>query len=145
MLNYGRGGTIVAFVPSSQGDALKQHTLEMSNPLRPLCSDVAVIDFREPDWRARFNDLASKPVWFAMAPFGGGELFRDAQDVAVSPWVQAGIPFVRLYGDVPAYFPVKHHQHFANSINAYGHAEHMDFFMRGLRRVRPCWRSLCFP
>jgi hypothetical protein len=106
---------------------------------------VAVIDFRDPDWRARFDEAASKPVWFAMAPFGGGELFRDAQNVAVSPWAQAGIPFVRLYGDVPAYFPVKHHQYFPNSINAYGHAEHADFFMRWFTPRAPVLAQPLFP
>ena len=60
--------------------------------------------------------------------------------------MQAGIPFVRLYGDVPAYFPVKHHQHFANSINAYGHAEHMRFLHALVYAVvRPCWLQPLFP
>lgn len=144
-LEYLRGGAIVAFVAGSEGDALKEHTLEMLKPIRPHCAEVVLIDFRNPDWQRDFDAAACRPIWFAVSPFGGGELFNTAAGGATSPWASSGIPFVRLYGDLPAYFPVRHAQHFPNSVNAYGHAEHQDFFVRWLEPKAPTvWLPL-FP
>jgi len=143
-LQYLRGGAIVAFVPGSEGDALKEHTLEMLKPIRPHCAEIVLIDFRNPEWQRDFDAAAREPIWFGISPFGGGELINTTGG-AISPWASAGIPFVRLYGDLPAYFPVKHAQHFSNSINAYGHAEHQAFFVRWMEPKAPTvWLPL-FP
>lgn len=144
-LTFARGGKVIAFVSGSQGDALRQHTLEMLRPLRPHCTGVAVIDIRDPGWHEQLAAAAQEPVWFAMAPFGGGEVFRAASGEVASPWAEAGIPFVRLFGDTPAYFPSKHFQHFRNSINAYGHAEHWEFYLKWFNAGAPSlWQPL-FP
>lgn len=144
-LTYGRGGAIIAFVPQSEGDALRQHTLEMLKPLLPHCTKALVVDFRNPGWRAEFDAVTRDPVWFAMAPFGAGELFPADNDEVASPWVNPGIPFIRLFGDTPAYYPVKHLQHFSNSINAYGHAEHFDFYNRWFSPKAPTFWQPLFP
>lgn len=144
-MTYGRNGTIIAFVSRSEGDALRQHTLEMLKPLRSHCSRAAIIDFTDSNWHTEFEAAIRDPVWFAMAPFGGGELFPAGDGQVSSPWVQAGIPFVRLFGDTPAYYPAKHVQHFANSINAYGHAEHFEFYNRWFTsKALTLWQPL-FP
>jgi len=143
-LEYRRGAAIIAFVSGSEGDALKEHTLEMLKPLRPHCSDIHFIDFRQPTWQGDFDAAARRPIWFAVSPFGGGELFDTGAGKA-SPWANSGIPFMRLFGDLPAYFPTRHAQHYPNSINGYGHAEHQEFFVRWLEPKAPTiWLPL-FP
>ena len=144
-LTYRRGGAILAFAPASEGDALKQILLEVLAPLRPYCDDVVLLDLNDPGWVARFKAAAANPIWFAMSPFGGGEYQAVESKEVRSPWAEAGIPFVRLFGDVPAYFPVKHVQHFANSINAYGHPEHQEFFVRWFAKKAPCVTLPLFP
>lgn len=128
--SYLRGGRIVAFVSGSEGDALREHTVEMLKPLQPHSAGISILDFRNPTWPTELESAAREPVWFAVSPFGGGEFFSMAGGGSVNPWADAGIPFVRLYGDLPAYLPSRHLQHFPGSINAYGHAEHQEFFTR---------------
>lgn len=144
-LAYERGGTIVALMMMSRGDAVKEHVLEMIEPLRQYCKGVAIIDLRESDWRASFDALAGIPIWFAFAPFGVGELFWAEGGTMTSPWADAGIPVVRLYGDTPAYFPLRHIQPFANSINAYGHVEHHEYFVRWFSPKAPSVTLPLFP
>ena len=129
-LRYARGGTIVGFISGSMGDALKEGLLEMLEPLRPHCSRVALVDVREAHWERELEAALADPVWFALGNFGAGELHEVEDGRYTSRWAPAGIPFVRLYGDTPAYFPERHTQHFANSINVYFYVEHFDFFVR---------------
>jgi hypothetical protein len=144
-LTYRRGGAVLAFVPTSEGDALKQHTLEMLQPIRSFCEEIVLLDLNDPTWFQKYEAAARNPIWFAMSPFGGGEYHVVEGEEARSPWAEAGIPFVRLFGDVPAYFPAKHVQHFANSINAYGHSEHDDFFVRWFAQKAPSLTLPLFP
>jgi hypothetical protein len=144
-LTYRRGGAIFAFVVPSKGDSLKQHTLEMLEPLRSICEDIVVLDLGDPAWVQGYISALQKPVWFVMSVFGEGESRIVDGATSRSPWAKAGIPFIRLFGDVPAYFPAKHVQHFVNSINAYGHPEHQDFFLRWFTARAPCLTLPLFP
>jgi hypothetical protein len=143
-LSYQRGGTVLAFLPRSEGDALKQITLDMLAPLRPLCTDIVALDGTDPQFLREFTAVAQRPFWFAMGPFGVGEfLFR--QHGTPSIWLQAGIPFVRVFGDTPAYYPNAHVQHLPNSINAYGSREHWNFFLRCFTPKAPCLLQPHYP
>lgn len=143
VLRHQRGGAIVAFVCPSEGDALKQHTMEMLAPFEGRCAQTIVLDTRDPGWLGGFEDAARRPIWFAMSPFGTAEFFNLGDDVATSPWAAAGIPFVRLFGDTPAYYPARHAQPLPNSINGYGHAEHHEFFVRWLQpKATSVWLPL---
>ena len=144
-LHYGRGGTIVAFAPSSEGDALRQHMLEMLEPLRPSCSEIVIVDLLVPESLSQLAKLGDRPTWFAISPFGVGERFPLGDPSGASPWAAAGIPFVRLFGDSPAYFPIKHVPSYNNSINAYGHIEHQEFFGRWFSRRNLCLTLPLFP
>jgi hypothetical protein len=133
-LRYQRNGSIIAFTAHSEGDALGQILLEILRPLRAQCDDVLVLDFNDRQFVTKLAAVAEKPVWFAVSFFGVGEhLPPDGHN----PWQEAGIPFVRMFGDVPAYHPRAHQQHGRSSINAYGHAEHHEFFLRWFARKAP--------
>jgi hypothetical protein len=136
-LRYARGGRIIALLSASQGDALKEGMLELLAPLRPHCSEVVIIDVRERGWQRALEAASAEPVWFAMSHFGVGELHEVGNGAATSRWAQAGIPFVRIYGDVPAYLPARHVQYFGNSVNVYAYAEHSAFFLRWLGPKAP--------
>jgi hypothetical protein len=144
-LRYARGGTIVAFFSDSQGDAFKEGMLELVEPLRPHCSAVAFVDLRSAAWQRELAAATAAPVWFALGNFGAGELHQLPDGSFKSPWAAAGVPFVRLYGDVPAYYPQRHVQHFENSINAYFHAEQFDFFRRWFSAKAPSVFLPLFP
>jgi hypothetical protein len=136
-LRYERGGRIIALALDSKGASLKEGMLEMLAPLRAVCSDVVMIDVRDAGWQHELAAATAGPVWFAVSNFGVGEL-HDAEDGTIaSRWAYAGVPFVRLYGDVPAYLPSRHVQRFGNSINAYSHAEHMAFYLRWFHPKAP--------
>lgn len=132
-LTYQRGGQVIAATASSEGDALKEIMLELLEPLRPLCAGAVLLDLNDPQFRAKLAAAAEKPVWFALSFFGGGEHI-DGQ----SPWAKAGVPFVRIFGDTPAYYPHAHFQQHPNSINGYGHREHQEFFCRWFPQRAPC-------
>jgi hypothetical protein len=143
-LAYGRGGTIVAFLPYSEGEALRQITLDSLAPLAPSAKGIVTLEPNQPDFNQRFAEATSGPVWFAIGPFGVGEsLFRPQG--APSLWAEAGVPFVRVYGDTPAYYPNAHIQHQANSINLYGSYEHWNFFLRCFPQRGPCLLQPGFP
>jgi hypothetical protein len=129
-LRYERGGRIIAIVSASYGDSLKEGTLQVLAPLRPHATDVVMVDVRDPDFDQQLAAAASGPVWFAMSSFGVGEVHDAGGGKAASRWREAGVPFLRLYGDLPAYLPSRHLQRFRNSVNVYGHAEHQAFFRR---------------
>jgi hypothetical protein len=134
-----RGGTILAFTGKSEGDALGQILLEILRPLRAHSDDALLLNVNDRQFADKLSAAARNPVWFAISFFGIGEhLPPDGHN----PWLQAGIPFVRLFGDLPAYHPKAHVQHWPNSVNAYGHAEHHEFFVRWYGRKAP---SLTLP
>ncbi len=125
------GGSILCFTASSEGDALMELSKAMLEPFKSRASRVVVIDLNQADWQSRLGSLLDEPVWFATAFFGAG------QDVPVTTggktanlWESAGIPFVRLFGDSPAYFPDRHVGRYRNSINAYGHPSHAAYYRR---------------
>ena len=144
-LTYERGGRIVAFVTLSRGEALKELTLEILAPLRSQSAGVEVIDLREPEWRQKFEAMSASGIWFAMSSFGAGEFFLGPDRGPTSPWASAGIPFMRLYGDSPAYFPAKHVQLYPNSINCYSQVEHQEFFANWLTPKAPSMTLSMFP
>jgi hypothetical protein len=126
---YESGGTILLFVEGSQGDALKELSLDLARPFRGRCRELRVIDLRIEDPLQVLESLAEKGIWFALSFFGGGQdiSFRSNDEV-LNLWATAGVPFVRVFGDIPAYFPDAHVQVHPNAINFYGHAEHFDFY-----------------
>ncbi|WP_143707412.1 hypothetical protein [Uliginosibacterium sp. TH139] len=107
---------------------MREQMLENLKPLEPYCAGVRLIDLGSSDWQDELYDAFRDPVWFALSHFGVGELVSDGRGGWWSPWVAAGVPFVRIFGDLPAYFPVKHVQRFSNSLNIYGHREHHEFY-----------------
>jgi hypothetical protein len=141
-LTYKRGGAIIAWVGHSEGDALMQILLEMLEPLRPQCDAVIILDPNAQDLAAKFAAAAAQPVWFGMSFFGVGEfLAPDGRN----PWIEAGVPFVRIFGDTPAYYPSAHLQSGPHAINGYGHAEHLDFFSRWFSARAPCLKLPFYP
>jgi hypothetical protein len=137
--SYKRGGIILAFTARSEGDALGRILLEILKPLRAQSDDALLLNVNDADFGAKLAAALEQPVWFAISFFGVGEHLPPAGH---NPWLGAGIPFVRMYGDLPAYAPRAHVQNWPNSINAYGHAEHHDFFLRWFARKAP---SLTLP
>lgn len=125
------GGVIIWFSGSSQGDALAVNTRELLAPFANLASAIIQIDLNSTEWLSDLKLALGKPVWFVVSVFGIGQDVSLADGATpVNLWEQAGIPFVRFYGDIPAYFPDHHIRQFRNSINAYFHQSHVAFYRR---------------
>lgn len=130
-IRYARGGNIVVFVAGSQGDALKELTLDLIRPFRERCTDIILIDLREEEPVRALAAAAEHGVWFVLSFFGGGQDINVVRgDETINLWAAAGVPFVRVFGDIPAYYPDAHVQAHRNSINFYVHPEHSDFHRR---------------
>lgn len=124
------GGTIICFSTDSHGGALGELIRHLLEPFRNLAKDIVVIDFDQPDWLPRLRAALVEPVWFAASYFGAGQHFSAGERQDANAWAAAGIPFVRFFGDTPAYFPDRHIAGFRNSINAYFDVSHAKFYRR---------------
>lgn len=131
-LRQQEGGSILCFAARSEGNALAELTKELMAPFAKKARRIIVLDVSRPDWRGELKEALSEPVWFAAAYFAVGQEISVPHDgaAAVNLWESAGIPFVRFYGDIPAYFPDRHVARFRNSINAYFDSAHAAFYRR---------------
>ncbi len=125
------GGAIICFLVDSEGGALAKLTNELIQPIANRSTKVFRLNLTQPDWPKELETALSEPVWFIFSAFGGGQ----AIDVNVDGrrrnlWEAAKIPFVRVYGDIPAYYPDRHVGKYVNSINAYGDSSHADFYRK---------------
>ncbi|GAB4057519.1 hypothetical protein GCM10028811_04350 [Uliginosibacterium sediminicola] len=127
---YQRGAQIIAFAAPSQGGALKSHLLENLKPFEDLAKSTVIIDLSQDGWLDELIVALREPVWFAVSHFGAGEVVSLADGQVINPWLDGCVPFLRIYGDLPAYFPFRHLQGFNNSVNVYAHPEHYDFFVK---------------
>lgn len=129
--HYERGGTILVFLGGSEGDALKELSMDVVRPFKEHSRDIVFIDLRVENALQALASVSRQGIWFALAFFGTGQnidITRDGE--IVNLWAEAGVPFVRVFGDIPAYFPDAHFQAYPNSINLYGHPEHCEFYRR---------------
>lgn len=125
------GGSILCFSGGSEGNALMELTKQLLEPLKSRASRVVVLDVNQEGWQSRLESLLDEPVWFAVSYFAVGQdvsLTRDG--TRANLWESAGIPFVRFYGDLPAYFPDRHIGRYRNSINVYGYPSHAAYYRR---------------
>jgi len=129
--NYREGAQIICFAGPSQGNALSELTLEMMRPFAKASTGIHLIDISTHGWTEQLNALLAKPVWFAASYFGVGQQITTPTDSGPKNlWEISKIPFLRLYGDTPAYFPDRHMRTSKNSINAYGDISHASFYRR---------------
>ncbi len=90
-----------------------------------------LVSFEATDWHSQLLDALQEGVRCVVAPAGAGiQLFKVGTGC---PWAMAGIPFIKLLGDHPAYFPDRHKQTSPAHVNLYAFPEHLDFFERRLR------------
>lgn len=138
------GGALVCFYGSSEGNALAEGTKAVMEPFTKLASRLVFIDLNSPGWVDQLTEVLSNPIWFAASAFGVGQ---DIQIISngctANLWESSGVPFVRLFGDTPAYFPDKHVAKFRNSINAYHDISHANFYRRRFRN--PALSIVCPP
>lgn len=122
-------GAIIYFSAQSEGDALAKMAREFLSPLSAEATAMIEINVNHENWYKTLETHLSEPVWFAYSPFGVGQLIDARQgDRMVNLWEAANIPFVRTYGDTPAYFPDRHLGKFRNSINTYSDPNHLNFY-----------------
>ncbi len=143
-LHQKEGGTIICFFAGSEGNALAEGTRAVMTPFSSMASGIVFIDLNRNGWRDELTEMLSNPVWFAASAFGIGQdipVVRDGKRVNL--WESTGIPFVRFFGDIPAYFPDKHVARFHNSINAYWDVAHTMFYRRWFRD--PALSIVCSP
>lgn len=138
------GGVIVCFYGESEGNALAEGTKAVMAPFTSIALRVIFVDLNRSGWWEELSEVLSAPIWFAASAFGVG------QDITVSRngklanlWESSGIPFVRFFGDIPAYFPDRHVAQFHNSINAYWDIAHANFYRRWFRN--PALSVVCSP
>lgn len=130
-VRYEEGGTIIGFSGKSEGNALMELTKSLLRPLESLASRVAIIDVNRDDVQSQLVALLDEPVWFTVSYFGAGQdASMNSGGTTKNLWEASGIPFVRLFGDLPAYAPSRHAARYRNSINAYGLSSHLAFYRR---------------
>ena len=133
---YRRGGSIIVVTGESEGNALKDVSPDCVRALRSQASAVHTIDCREPDWVSQLIAAMQDPVWFVFGFFGAGQSLQlSSKKTDGNLWTATRIPFVRAYGDIPAYSPHLHRQGDPNSINLYAHPEHAKFSQTWLKPV----------
>lgn len=126
-----RGGTVICFTGDSEGNALREHSRWSLAPFESLASRVVLIDWSDPRRDEQLLEALSGPVWFAASMFGlGQEISVTNGHESGNYWSVFGIPFVRMFGDLPAYFPDRHVAAFPNSINFYGDPVQTAFYNR---------------
>lgn len=130
-INQQEYGSIICFAAASEGDALNHHTRESIGPLVEQASKILIIDLNTENWRLVLAQALKEPVWFVFSFFGvGQEIQIYSSNGFVNLWQEAKIPFIRVYGDIPAYFPDKHIGKYTNSINIYGDRRFADFYLK---------------
>lgn len=128
------GGNILCFTAGSEGNALTELTRELMAPFEHKATNILFFDIGQSGWQDSFRAALHEPVWFAISFFGvGQDISITSNDVKKNLWEFSGIPFVRLYGDIPAYFPDRHVSHYSNSINSYFDLSHVKFYRRWFR------------
>ena len=125
------GGGIICFTGGSEGDALANLTREFIAPIAEKASKIWMLNLASPSLQDELNSALQAPVWFAYSFFGvGQETNVETGGGSRNLWEAYGIPFVRAFGDIPAYFPDRHVRRYNNSINGYGAQCHFDFYKR---------------
>lgn len=132
--HWKEGGNILCFTASSEGNALAELTREAVAPLKHKASRIEVFDLNSSDWSSKLKDALREPVWFAAGAFGCGQnILAGGGGENSNLWESSSIPFVRFFGDTPAYFPDRHAVQHRNSINTYFDPAHADFYRRWFR------------
>jgi hypothetical protein len=137
------GGLIIGFSGSSTGDALLKLTAQVLDPLVDLSAGIHIINVNAGGWQKELEGLLRYPIWFAMSFFGVGEeilVTRNGQ--SRNFWEFFSIPFLRFFGDTPAYVPVRHVVKFKSSANVYFDREHADFYRKWFSSAG---LSICLP
>jgi hypothetical protein len=125
------GGGIICFAGGSEGDALANLTRELIAPIAGKASRVWMLNLGSPTLGEELNRALQEPVWFAYSFFAiGQDTNAEIGGCSRNVWEACGIPFLRMFGDIPAYFPDRHVRKFSNSINGYGDRSHLDFYKR---------------
>lgn len=125
------GGGIICFATGSAGDALASLTRELIQPFAHRATRVWVLDLSNQNWRDELNRALEHPIWFAYSFFDFGQKLNiDVDGVSRNLWECCNIPFVRVFGDIPAYFPIRHFRNYQNSINGYWASSHFEFYRR---------------
>jgi len=125
------GGKVIWFSADSEGDALASMARDMMDSFSGSSTGVVGINLSKPEDQSLLWEVLAEPIWFVFSPFGGGQdISASRGGRQVNIWEEAGIPFVRVFGDTPAYFPGKHVRRFRNSINCYHDRSHWDFYRR---------------
>lgn len=133
-----RGGAVICFFCESEGNALREHSRWSIAPFQSLASRVVLISWFDPLRNDKLAEALSEPVWFACSLLGGGqEINVTLGGETRNYWLSCGIPFLRMFGDLPAYFPDRHLAWFPNSINVYGDPVQTAFYKRWFRNPAP--------
>lgn len=130
-LRQQEGGSILCFSAGSEGNALAELIKGLMRPLEAMASRVELFNVNSAHWQGNLEETLREPVWFAASFFAIGQDVQTIRDgKSVSLWEAGGIPFVRFFGDLPAYFPDRHLRRYRNSINGYFHQSHAAFHRR---------------
>lgn len=125
------GGRILSFNSGGGDQALDYLIAALLRPLRDRHYNIETINLQDRDWYPKLNELLGEPVWFAVSFFSIGQDTQASIDGRlVNLWEAAKVPFFRFYGDLPAYFPMRHVRYFRNSVNGYFHQAHAEFYRR---------------
>lgn len=130
-LRQAHGGSVLCFVGGSEGNALANLTKELMEPIAGKASKIWILNVASDNFLVELNQALRDPVWFVFSFFAiGQEINIEVNGHSKNIWETFRIPFFRLFGDIPAYFPDRHIRKYNNSINGYGDASHFDFYRR---------------
>ncbi|MDO6384979.1 hypothetical protein [Uliginosibacterium sp. 31-12] len=123
-------GTIIVLSAYGLGNAITGIMPMIVEPLRRYSADICLVDLNAPGWQADFEKAIANPVWFVASYFGVGQDLYPVEHngVKYNFWEYFGIPFIRFYGDIPAYFPDRHATASGNVANVYFDPDHEAFF-----------------
>jgi hypothetical protein len=130
-------GRVVAFLSDSGNNIFRPAILEHKIHFENLGHEFVDIDPASPDAGDRLNEALRKgSIELAFGAMGAGSdlLARRPDGTQANLWETAGIPFLTLLGDTPAYFFDRHVPSSRWQAMLYYYPEHRDVRLRFPRR-----------
>jgi hypothetical protein len=121
---------VIFLAGTTMGDSLGGIGRSQKNVYSDLGYDFVEVNFTKPDWADTLNRAVSSGDVECAVAFMGMVAEMTAQTdkgEVVNLWDRAGIPYISLFGDSPAYFFDRHVMPGKRCASLYAFREHLDF------------------
>lgn len=123
------GKIVVSFMVDGQSDGLAAGIKATQQQFRRYGYDYQIVELKDEGWRAHIERLLQKPeeICCVLSSTGmANELSVHTDRGVRSLWAEAGIPFLSVFGDHPAYFFPRHRSLGHGFMSLYCFEEHME-------------------